>query len=63
MITAASQPVRLDGKAFAARMTKRLATEVAEAVAKTGTCLGLPLSWSVRIRQVRSMCVQNNEPL
>lgn len=41
MITAASQPVRIDGKAFAARMISRLGTEVAAAVAKTGHMPGL----------------------
>jgi methylenetetrahydrofolate dehydrogenase (NADP+) / methenyltetrahydrofolate cyclohydrolase len=41
MNSAASQSVRIDGKAFAARMTTRLGKEVAEAVAKTGHVPGL----------------------
>jgi methylenetetrahydrofolate dehydrogenase (NADP+) / methenyltetrahydrofolate cyclohydrolase len=41
MDIAASQPVRIDGKAFAAHMTSRLGTEVAEVVAKTGHVPGL----------------------
>jgi len=41
MNSAASQSVRTDGKAFAARMTTRLGKEVAEAVAKTGHVPGL----------------------
>lgn len=41
MITAASKPVRTDGKAFAARMISRLNTEVAAAVAQTGHMPGL----------------------
>lgn len=44
MITAASKPVWIDGKAFAARMTSRLGTEVAAAVAQTGHMPGLAVA-------------------